>query len=122
MSRITSLPIRLTAIFVATLTFASVQAAEDSAALELVREKIATMFDTIDPGDINGSPVDGWYTIHKGPIVAYISADGRYLLQGDMIDLDPSKDPVKLDCDVEVFDFSGHAPREHILDFIKENQ
>jgi len=90
MSRITSLPIRLTAIFVATLTFASVQAAEDSAALELVREKIATMFDTIDPGDINGSPVDGWYTIHKGPIVAYISADGRYLLQGDMIDLDQS--------------------------------
>ena len=32
--------------------------------------------------------MDGWYTIHKEHIVAYISADGRYLLQGDLIDLD----------------------------------
>jgi thiol:disulfide interchange protein DsbC len=46
------------------------------------------MFDTIDPEDVKGSPVDGWYTIQKGSIVAYISADGRYLLQGDLIDLD----------------------------------
>ena len=90
MSRITSLPIRLTAIVAATLVFASVQAGEDSTELDLVREKIAGMFDSIDPGDINCSPVDGWYTIHKGPIVAYVSADGRYLLQGDMIDLDQS--------------------------------
>ena len=35
-----------------------------------------------------GSPVDGWYTIRRGSLVAYISNDGRYLLQGDLIDLD----------------------------------
>ncbi len=40
--------------------------------------------------------------------------------RGDMIDLNPEFPPVKLDCDVEVFDFSGHAPRDHILEFIKE--
>ena len=34
--------------------------------------------------------------------------------------IDPAQEPVKLDCDVEVFDFSGHAPREHILEFIKD--
>jgi len=56
--------------------------------LEQVRQKVAEMFDLIDADDVKISPVDGWYTIHKGSIVAYISADGRYLLQGDLVDLD----------------------------------
>jgi len=91
MSRITSLlPIRLAALIAVTFAFASVQAGADSAELDQVRQKVGEMFDSIDPEDINASPVDGWYTIHKGSIVAYVSADGRYLLQGDMIDLDQS--------------------------------
>ncbi len=64
-------------------------AAEDAGAeLELVRQRVAEMFDMIEANDVSVSPVDGWYTIHTGSIVAYISADGRYLLQGDLIDLD----------------------------------
>ena len=46
------------------------------------------MFESIEPDHVIASPVDGWYTIQKGSIVAYITADGRYLLQGDLIDLD----------------------------------
>ncbi|MDJ0812512.1 MAG: thioredoxin fold domain-containing protein [Woeseiaceae bacterium] len=60
----------------------------DDAELENVRQKVGEMFDLIDPEDVSASPVEGWYTIHKGSIVVYISADGRYLLQGDLIDLD----------------------------------
>lgn len=62
--------------------------AGDDAQLAQVREKVAEMFDAIEPEDIEASPVDGWYTIQKGAIVAYVSGDGRYLLQGDLIDLD----------------------------------
>ena len=63
--------------------------AEDSAAeLEQVRAKVAEVFEEIQPEHIHPSPVDGWFTIRKGAIVAYISGDGRYLLQGDLIDLD----------------------------------
>jgi thiol:disulfide interchange protein DsbC len=62
-------------------------AAED-AELEAVRAKINTMFEAIEPENVSRSAVDGWYTVHRGAVVAYISADGRYLLQGDMIDLD----------------------------------
>ena len=65
----------------------SLFAAED-AELEAVRAKVGEMFEQIGPENVNSSPVDGWYTVHKGSVVAYISADGRYLLQGDMIDLD----------------------------------
>jgi thiol:disulfide interchange protein DsbC len=60
----------------------------DPEQLEQVREKVAGLFDEIDPQHVMESPVDGWYTIRKGAIVAYISGDGRYLLQGDLIDLD----------------------------------
>lgn len=61
--------------------------AGDDAELEKVRQSVAEMFDMIEPQDINASPIAGWYTIQKGSIVAYVSADGRYLLQGDLIDL-----------------------------------
>ena len=66
----------------------SVQAADVDSQLEEARAKVTAMFDMIDPEDVNPSPIDGWFTIQKGSVVAYISADGRYLLQGDLIDLD----------------------------------
>ncbi len=62
--------------------------AADDAALEAVRAKVSAMFDSIEPQHVNNSPVDGWFTVQKGTVVAYISDDGRYLLQGDLIDLD----------------------------------
>ena len=61
--------------------------ADESAELQHVRETVASMFSGIDEDDIFPSDVDGWYTIRKGAIIAYISGDGRYLLQGDLIDL-----------------------------------
>jgi thiol:disulfide interchange protein DsbC len=55
--------------------------------LAAVRETITTMFPEILPNDVIPSPVVGWYAINKGTIVAYVSADGKYLIQGDIIDL-----------------------------------
>lgn len=73
----------------AAMIFVAVPAvAEGDAQLELVRKKVDAMFDMISPEDVKTSPVDGWYTIQKGAITAYISSDGRYLLQGDLIDLE----------------------------------
>ena len=34
----------------------------------------------------------------------------RHAERGDLITLDPDQAPVELQCDVEVFDFSGHSP------------
>ena len=36
---------------------------------------------------------------------------------GDMIELDPAYPPVKLNCEVRIFDFSGHSTRDAIADF-----
>lgn len=73
---------------VAALSLAPVRAQEVDPDLEQVRQKVATMFDMIEAKDVNLSPIDGWYTIQKGAVVAYISSNGRYLLQGDLIDLE----------------------------------
>lgn len=89
MSRMTSKSlISLAATAVLAVGASSAAAADDAAELEKVRQTVGEMFDMIEPEHVKGSPVDGWYTIQKGSIVAYISADGRYLLQGDLIDLD----------------------------------
>ena len=61
--------------------------AEDSE-LAKVQEKVSATFPEIQAEHVFPGPIDGWYTIRKGAIVAYVSADGRYLMQGDMIDLD----------------------------------
>lgn len=69
------------------VTAVPITAAAD-AELEAVRAKVAEKFDMIAPEDVTAAPIDGWYTIQKGSIVAYVSADGRYLMQGDLIDMD----------------------------------
>lgn len=60
----------------------------DPSELQRVREKVSSLFGEIEPEHIQPSPIEGWYTVRKGAIIAYISGDGRYLLQGDLIDLD----------------------------------
>jgi thiol:disulfide interchange protein DsbC len=72
----------------AALTLQSAQAGSDAEQLEQVRDRVSEMFQEINPENIQPSPIDGWYTVRKGAVVAYISGDGRYLLQGDIIDLD----------------------------------
>ena len=62
--------------------------AADDPKLKAVQEKMAKTFEAIEPENVSASPVEGWYTVQKGSIVAYVSDDGRYLLQGDLIDID----------------------------------
>ncbi len=75
-------------ISIGMLTVQPAQAGNDAEELEKVRDKVSTMFQEIKPEHIQPSPIDGWYTVRKGAVVAYVSADGRYLLQGDLIDLE----------------------------------
>jgi thiol:disulfide interchange protein DsbC len=56
--------------------------------LEEVRAKVAAAFEEIEPENVQPSPVDGWYVIRRDTVVAYISADGKYLLQGELYDVD----------------------------------
>ncbi len=81
--------------------------------LEAVRSKISEMFESIDAEDIDTSGVDGWYKIQKGAIVAYVSADGRYLMQGDMIDLD---------LQMNLTELARNTARKELMDTLDDGQ
>ena len=89
--------------------------------LELVRARVSNLFDEIEPQHVMASPIDGWYTIRKGAVIAYISADGRYLLQGDMIDLqDNSNLTEQARNDARVVMLSA-VPDEDLIIFTPDN-
>jgi thiol:disulfide interchange protein DsbC len=96
--------------------------AEDpSAELEQVRAKVAEAFEEIEPGHVHPSPVDGWFTIRKGAIVAYISGDGRYLLQGDLIDLDEEINLSELTRNEARLEMLDELPDDKVIVFSPEN-
>ena len=64
------------------LCWQPVQAAGTKSAKEL-----AESFPGISEDDIQESPVSGLYELTLGPQVAYVSEDGRYLIKGEVIDL-----------------------------------
>lgn len=51
------------------------------------RELIAQKFPGITVEQVTPSPVAGLYEVRMGPQVAYVSADGNFLVQGDIYDL-----------------------------------
>jgi thiol:disulfide interchange protein DsbC len=55
---------------------------------ELSQEELAAEFPGIDAKDVLEAPVPGMYEVAIGSSVAYVSKDGRYILQGDLYDLD----------------------------------
>ncbi len=89
--------------------------------LELVRAAVTGLFDEIEPQHIMASPIDGWYMIRKGAIVAYISSDGRYLLQGDLIDLELQVNLSEESRDEARRLMMSEIPKEHMIIFSPED-
>jgi thiol:disulfide interchange protein DsbC len=60
--------------------------AQESA--ELNKEDIAGLFPTVLPTDVFDSPLEGFYEVALGTSIAYVSRDGKYVLQGDLYAID----------------------------------
>lgn len=97
-----------------------VAAGDEAAELEQVRARVSDIFSEIEPEHVRQSPVDGWYTIRKGAIIAYISSDGRYLLQGDLIDLDKEINLSEQDRNVARLDMLGAIATDDMIVFSPE--
>lgn len=52
------------------------------------RAEIAKKFPGAKAEDVVASPIKGMFEIRLGNDVAYVTADGRYLISGDMFDID----------------------------------
>lgn len=55
------------------------------------RADIAASLNGVEASDLKDSAIDGFYEINVGAKVAYISTDGRYLLEGELYDLELSE-------------------------------
>lgn len=106
---------------VALLFAVPASAQEVSAELQQVREVVSGRFAEIDPKEIFESQIPGWYTIRKGAIVAYISADGRYLLQGDMIDLESNSNLTEESRNDARIKMMSDVPDEQLIVFTPDN-
>ncbi len=58
-----------------------------AADLDESRTRIANMFPGVTEDNIQPSPIDGILEVRVGSNVAYVSVDGRYLIQGSIFDL-----------------------------------
>jgi len=54
---------------------------------EVVTQQLRQSFPDIRPEQITPSPIPGLFELRLGPQIAYVSADGRYLVRGDIIDV-----------------------------------
>jgi thiol:disulfide interchange protein DsbC len=52
----------------------------------LSKEELAAQLNGVEPSDITESPVEGIYQVALGSNVAYITHDGRFILQGELYD------------------------------------
>lgn len=59
----------------------------DDGELAQVRRAVQAKLPGIDSDNIQPSPVTGIYELSKGSMIMYISADGRFLFDGEVIDM-----------------------------------
>ncbi|MCK5724484.1 MAG: DsbC family protein [Gammaproteobacteria bacterium] len=72
-------------IVVAICLFITPVLAENSE-LETARKNISKQFEGVNPKNITKSPVPGLYQVFMPPRFFYASADGRYIIDGDLVD------------------------------------
>ncbi|HEY7672500.1 MAG TPA: DsbC family protein [Gammaproteobacteria bacterium] len=72
-------------IAVSLILAAPLAGAEEGA--PLTKEDLAAALKGVEVGDISESPVPGVYQVAVGADVAYVTSDGRYLLEGELYDL-----------------------------------
>lgn len=62
--------------------------AADDASLAAAKARIAEKYPQVRAEDIHQSPIEGLLEVAVGGQIAYLTADGRHLVQGEIIDLD----------------------------------
>ena len=66
---------------------ASVAAQQPDPELEQIRDKLAKNLPDVQRQNIVRSPAPGLFEIHQAHAFGYVTADGRYLVSGDLIDM-----------------------------------
>jgi thiol:disulfide interchange protein DsbC len=74
------------------LLFSGLAVAADRAEIEQVRQGVGKLLGGETPDSIQPSVVQGVYEVMIGPRLVYVSADGKYLLNGKLFDIETRED------------------------------
>ncbi len=77
----------ITLIFLLTSLFTSYSAVAEDEAVQQLRQALAKTMPKVNPSKISATPVQGLYEVIVGSQVVYMSADARYMIEGDLYDL-----------------------------------
>ena len=102
--------IAATALFAGALSLAAF-------AQQPTKEEIAARLNNVAAEDISDSPLPGVYQVQVGSRVAYISQDGRYLMQGDLYDLETSRNLTEASRASSRIDLLAGVPAEEMMVF-----
>jgi thiol:disulfide interchange protein DsbC len=72
----------------ATTALAAETAGPDAATQAAIKATIAKKFPDIQVDSVRPSPMKGVYQVTMGADIAYVSADGKFLIAGDMYEID----------------------------------
>jgi thiol:disulfide interchange protein DsbC len=77
------------------------------------RAAIVKKIDGLKLEDVRMSPVNGMFEITRGSEISYVSADGRYVILGDMVDVDGN---------ANLSENRRRAIRTRLIDTVPENE
>jgi len=77
------------------------------------RDAIAKKIDGLNPEDVRMSPITGLFEIARGSQIGYVSADARYVILGDLIDID---------ADANLSENRRRSIRSRLLDTVPESE
>jgi thiol:disulfide interchange protein DsbC len=67
-------------------------AASNPKELDALRDRLTKKLPEIARSNINPSPIPGLYEIQRGHLFGYVTGDGRYLIQGDLVDIEKGEE------------------------------
>ena len=82
----------LAAALLASVIFTGAPMAADDEGAARVRESLNLLLPGFKFGEITPSPIPGLYEVVIGHKLAYVTENGRYLMQGTLIDIEMQKD------------------------------
>lgn len=84
------------------------------------KEEIAATLNNVSVEDISDSPLPGVYQVQVGSRIAYISHDGRYLMQGDLYDLETSENLTEASRATSRVGMLANVPSDQMMIFSPE--
>ena len=111
-SRISRMPVQISVVAMLSMAATSVFA--------LTKEELAAELTGVAAEDITASPVAGIYQVSVGSSVAYVTEDGKFLLQGELYDLSSSENLTEQTRAAARVDLLDSVPSEEMIVFSPE--